>query len=74
MLYPWHKELDKDFRELREEQNLTLEEYHKKKLQRLEEIECNIVRLEAHHNRIADAQQKLGERICSTDNLALASK
>lgn len=47
VLYPWHKELEKDFRELRDEHNSTLEEYHKKKLVRLEGIESNIERLKA---------------------------
>lgn len=56
VLYPWHKELDKDFQIMKQEQNMTLEEYHQKKLQRLEEIEKNFVRLEQHHNKILAAQ------------------
>jgi len=45
VLYPWHKQLDEDFGVLRGEQNAKLEQYHRLKLKRLEEIESNITTL-----------------------------
>lgn len=58
VLYPWHNELDKDFRKLQEDHHLTLEEYHQKKIKRLEEIEQNILRLEAYHHRNDEPKAK----------------
>jgi len=47
VLYPWHNELDQDFQVLKAEQRAVLEDYHKKKLERLEQIENDIHRLES---------------------------
>jgi transcription termination factor NusB len=58
VLYPWHLELDNDFRKMQEDQHVTLEEYHQKKIKRLEEIEKNILRLEAFHHRNDEPKQK----------------
>lgn len=47
VLYPWHIELDNDFQKMKEDNHMTLEDYHQKKIKRLEEIEKNILRLES---------------------------
>lgn len=58
VLYPWHIELDNDFQKLKDDQHVTLEEYHQKKLKRLEEIEKNILSLEARHQFTEDELRK----------------
>lgn len=39
VLYPWHHQLDADFRELKDVQSKKMQEYHDAKLCRLEKIE-----------------------------------
>lgn len=57
-LYPWHQELDNEFQKLKLDQHVTLEEYHQKKIKRLEEIEKNILRLEALNKSVEEEQIK----------------
>lgn len=49
VLYPWHIELDNDFQKMKDDQHKTLEEYHQKKIKRLEKIEQSILHLESYH-------------------------
>jgi len=39
VLYPWHEQLDRDFKELREEYNQKLKIYHELKVKRFDELE-----------------------------------
>jgi hypothetical protein len=45
VLYPWHNQLDKDFKELEQRHVETLEAYHKVKLEHLATIEESTKRL-----------------------------
>lgn len=63
VLYPWHKELDMDFQRLKEDQHLTLEEYHQKKIKRLEEIEKNILHLEIRNKSVQEEQKRLDDQL-----------
>lgn len=56
VLYPWHIELDNDFQKMKDDQHVTLEEYHQKKIKRLEEIEKSILHLESR-NKSIEAEQ-----------------
>ena len=42
ILFPWHHQLDAEFKELRREQAVTLAQFHEKKLARLDTIEGKI--------------------------------
>ncbi|KAF1351433.1 hypothetical protein BDV97DRAFT_351813 [Delphinella strobiligena] len=46
VLYPWHHELDAEFKKLTAEHKSTLEYYHQAKLQRLEELEARVLATE----------------------------
>jgi hypothetical protein len=43
VLYPWHIELDNEFKQLKLDQTVKLDEYHKLKLERLAHIEEKLV-------------------------------
>lgn len=45
VLYPWHNQLDHDFREMKRENEAKLKEYHSLKLERLEHIEAKLTTL-----------------------------
>lgn len=62
VLYPWHKELDNDFQKMKEDQHVTLEDYHLRKIKRLEEIEKNILHLEARNKYVEAEQNKLEQQ------------
>lgn len=62
VLYPWHIELDNEFQKMKEDQHITLEEYHQKKLKKLEEIEKNILHLEIRNKSLQAEQSKLEDQ------------
>jgi aminopeptidase-like protein len=45
VLYPWHHQLEEDFKELQHQQETKLEEYHQLKMQTIKNIEDNLVKL-----------------------------
>lgn len=45
VLYPWHNELDKEFKNLKNNHIKTLDDYHNKKLLKLEQLEKRIIEL-----------------------------
>lgn len=46
VLYPWHHELDQEFKRLKLEHKTMLQHYHEVKLQRLEELERRVLATE----------------------------
>ncbi|KAI0337552.1 hypothetical protein BDW22DRAFT_866971 [Trametopsis cervina] len=46
MLYPWHHQLDNEFKKLKEEQGRMLRELHDAKLQRFSEVEGRVIGIE----------------------------
>ncbi len=45
VLYPWHHQLEKEFHELRHQQETKLEEYHQLKMETMKNIEANLTKL-----------------------------
>lgn len=45
VLYPWHHQLEKEFHELRQQQETKLEEYHQLKMETMKNIEQNLTKL-----------------------------
>jgi len=43
MLYPWHHELDRQFKILRDEHRDMLKQYHELKMKRIEELERRVL-------------------------------
>lgn len=50
VLYPWHEELDREFKVLKEEHKTQLHFYHEVKLKRLEELEAKVAAERAERN------------------------
>lgn len=48
VLYPWHEELDREFKKLREENKEQLQVFHEAKLRRLEELETRFANEKTH--------------------------
>ncbi|KAK8166414.1 hypothetical protein IWX90DRAFT_212424 [Phyllosticta citrichinensis] len=48
VLYPWHEELDREFKKLREENKEQLQVLHEAKLRRLEELESRFSNEKTH--------------------------
>lgn len=46
VLYPWHEELDREFKQLKQEHKSMLQYYHVEKLKRLEELEKRVLATE----------------------------
>ncbi|KIP11133.1 hypothetical protein PHLGIDRAFT_125032 [Phlebiopsis gigantea 11061_1 CR5-6] len=46
VLYPWHEELDHEFKKLKEEHKTLLQVYHEAKLKRLDELEQRVLKTE----------------------------
>jgi hypothetical protein len=45
VLYPWHAQLDREFKELREKHEKTLNEFHNVKVSKMNNIESKIAQL-----------------------------
>lgn len=72
VLYPWHNELDADFKklkEVKEHQEWHLEEYNAKKMKKIEELEEKLAYLELLEEKkskiIAEKQRKAAEALAS---------
>ena len=48
VLFPWHHQLDSDFKALEEKHKAKLQEYHLLKVRRLDEIDSKVSRLLEH--------------------------
>ena len=46
VLYPWHHELDSEFKRLKEEQTRMLKELHDAKLERIAQVEAKIIQID----------------------------
>ncbi|TRM65512.1 hypothetical protein BD626DRAFT_399355 [Schizophyllum amplum] len=46
VLYPWHHELDSEFKRLKEEQTRMLKELHDAKLERIAQVEAKIIAID----------------------------
>ncbi len=57
VLYPWHIELDNEFQRMKEDNHVTLEEYHQKNIKRLEEIEKNVLHLETRDKSVENKKK-----------------
>lgn len=54
VLYPWHEELDAEFKKLKAEHTEQLETYHRLKLDRLEELEKRLGGVEREQRHPAE--------------------
>lgn len=52
MLYPWHHELDRQFKSLKDEQRSMLKEYHEVRLKRFMDLEQRVFDVETKQHKV----------------------
>lgn len=83
VLYPWHEELDHEFKKLKEEHKTLLQVYHEAKLKRLDELEQRVLKTERKQqvshpplctlsDEILQCSQRAKTRICGEGTAMLS--